>query len=66
MVIYGSKYMNVFYQLQCNNPLTKEPKLDRAMRIAEEWILYDKEIKSVLEENKNLNTNADHKSNGTP
>ena len=41
------------------------------MRIAEEWIDYDKEIKSVLEENKqienkNLNSKTDHRNNGKP
>ncbi|RDD46683.1 UDP-glucose:glycoprotein glucosyltransferase 1 [Trichoplax sp. H2] len=51
----------------CNNPLTKEPKLDRAIRIAEEWKDYDKEIKSVLEEYKNAESKSssardDHKS----
>ncbi|KAL4220094.1 UDP-glucose:glycoprotein glucosyltransferase 1 [Mactra antiquata] len=29
----------------CNNPMTKEPKLKAAMRIAPEWKLYDYEIK---------------------
>lgn len=29
----------------CNNPLTKEPKLKAAMRIAPEWKAYDYEIK---------------------
>ena len=32
--------------LQCNNPLTKEPKLDSAVRIVPEWTSYDNEIKS--------------------
>ncbi|KJH41331.1 UDP-glucose:Glycoprotein Glucosyltransferase [Dictyocaulus viviparus] len=32
----------------CNNPLTKEPKLDSAIRIIPEWKDYDKEIKNVL------------------
>ncbi|KAI0244032.1 killer toxin resistant protein [Massospora cicadina] len=30
--------------LQCNNPETKEPKLDRARRILPEWQAYDSEI----------------------
>lgn len=32
----------------CNNPLTKEPKLDSAVRIIDEWTSYDQEIKDVL------------------
>ncbi|XP_075241125.1 UDP-glucose:glycoprotein glucosyltransferase 1-like [Convolutriloba macropyga] len=32
----------------CNNPLTKEPKLDRAMRIVPEWKEYDSEIRQIL------------------
>jgi len=32
----------------CNNPETKEPKLDSAVRIVDEWSSYDQEIKSVL------------------
>ncbi|KAI1007724.1 UDP-glucose:glycoprotein glucosyltransferase [Podosphaera aphanis] len=31
----------------CNNPLTKEPKLDRARRQIPEWTLYDGEIASL-------------------
>nr|XP_054771675.1 UDP-glucose:glycoprotein glucosyltransferase 1-like [Lytechinus pictus] len=33
----------------CNNPLTKEPKLTAAVRIAPEWVDYDNEIKNLLE-----------------
>ena len=33
---------------QCNNPQTKEPKLDSAVRIIAEWRDYDNEIKQVL------------------
>ncbi|EGC42348.1 UDP-glucose:glycoprotein glucosyltransferase [Histoplasma capsulatum var. duboisii H88] len=40
----------------CNNPLTKEPKLDRARRQVHEWTVYDEEIaavqRRVLEEEK--------------
>ncbi|CEF63031.1 UDP-glucose:glycoprotein glucosyltransferase 1 [Strongyloides ratti] len=36
----------------CNNPLTKEPKLDAARRIVPEWIEYDEEIRELLEKNK--------------
>ena len=32
----------------CNNPLTKEPKLNRAMRIVPEWKEYDSEIRQIL------------------
>jgi UDP-glucose:glycoprotein glucosyltransferase len=31
----------------CNNPLTKEPKLDRARRQVPEWNVYDEEIEEV-------------------
>lgn len=32
----------------CNNPLTKEPKLDRAKRQVPEWTEYDEEIAGVI------------------
>ena len=32
----------------CNNPQTKEPKLDRARRQVPEWTEYDNEIAAVL------------------
>ncbi|KAL9602944.1 MAG: hypothetical protein Q9219_001469 [cf. Caloplaca sp. 3 TL-2023] len=32
----------------CNNPLTKEPKLERARRQVPEWTVYDEEIQGVL------------------
>ncbi len=32
---------------QCNNPLTKTPKLENAVRIIEEWRSLDEEIKSL-------------------
>lgn len=38
------KYGDFF---QCNNPLTKEPKLEAAVRIAPEWTGYDEEIKQL-------------------
>ena len=38
-----------FFVFQCNNPLTKEPKLTAAVRIAPEWVDYDNEIKTLLE-----------------
>ncbi|KAG6034980.1 hypothetical protein E4U19_005228 [Claviceps sp. Clav32 group G5] len=50
----------------CNNPLTKEPKLDRARRQVPEWTTYDDEI-AVLEAEKGLGratetrSKSDHK-----
>lgn len=32
----------------CNNPQTKEPKLDRARRQVPEWTIYDNEIAAVI------------------
>lgn len=32
---------------QCNNPMTKEPKLQAAVRIVSEWTDYDQEIKRL-------------------
>lgn len=37
----------------CNNPLTKEPKLDRARRQVPEWTAYDEEIAGVLRDIEN-------------
>lgn len=34
----------------CNNPLTKEPKLDRARRQVPEWTKYDDEIRTLRKE----------------
>ncbi|KAI5789894.1 UDP-glucose:glycoprotein glucosyltransferase-domain-containing protein [Pyronema domesticum] len=31
----------------CNNPMTKEPKLDRARRQVKEWVEYDEEIAAL-------------------
>jgi len=36
----------------CNNPQTKEPKLDRARRQVPEWTVYDDEIASVAKKHK--------------
>ncbi|KAK0346138.1 killer toxin resistant protein [Friedmanniomyces endolithicus] len=36
----------------CNNPQTKEPKLDRARRQVPEWTLYDDEIAAVARRHK--------------
>jgi UDP-glucose:glycoprotein glucosyltransferase len=41
---------------QCNNPLTKKPKLENAVRIVEEWTDLDNEAKTldaILESAKN-------------
>ena len=35
----------------CNNPLTKEPKLNAAKRIIEEWMYYDDEITKFFKNN---------------
>lgn len=39
----------------CNNPLTKEPKLDRARRQIPEWTEYDNEIGKLIDEFKSDN-----------
>ena len=47
---------------QCNNPLTKEPKLDAARRIVPEWVGYDSEIKTIWDEwqsNKSISQELD-------
>ena len=36
----------------CNNPLTKEPKLDRARRQVPEWTVYDEEIAALARRTK--------------
>ena len=33
----------------CNNPMTKEPKLDKAKRILPEWIKLDQEAQETTE-----------------
>ncbi|ANB13251.1 Kre5p [Sugiyamaella lignohabitans] len=38
----------------CNNPLTKEPKLDRARRQIPEWTVYDNEIADLESEFKQI------------
>ncbi|XP_067203382.1 UDP-glucose:glycoprotein glucosyltransferase isoform X3 [Linepithema humile] len=46
----------------CNNPMTKEAKLQAAMRILPEWIGYDEEIKALQQkiENANRQTEKDN------
>ena len=34
-------------RFQCNNPLTKEPKLEAAQRIVPEWVDYDQEARTL-------------------
>ncbi|KAI0106343.1 UDP-glucose:glycoprotein glucosyltransferase [Hypoxylon sp. NC0597] len=43
----------------CNNPQTKEPKLDRARRQVPEWTVYDEEIAALDRRRKGLATTAD-------
>ncbi|RDL31779.1 Uncharacterized protein BP5553_09181 [Venustampulla echinocandica] len=46
----------------CNNPLTKEPKLDRARRQVPEWTVYDEEIAAVDRKKRGVkNGNGEHK-----
>lgn len=41
---------------QCNNPLTKEPKLKAALRILPEWKEYDYEVKVLWDKVYNTST----------
>ena len=51
---------------QCNNPLTKEPKLTAAQRIVPEWTTYDNEIKAVWDKiYKKTNKKKDTESSST-
>lgn len=43
----------------CNNPLTKEPKLDRARRQIPEWSYYDNEIGKLLQESTKTDDSAE-------
>ncbi|CAG9534356.1 unnamed protein product [Cercopithifilaria johnstoni] len=45
----------------CNNPQTKEPKLDSAIRIIPEWKDYDAEIKTLLRERSKKHTEEERK-----
>lgn len=45
----------------CNNPQTKEPKLDRARRQVPEWTVYDDEIAAVDRKRKGLPVVAEQK-----
>lgn len=43
----------------CNNPQTKEPKLDRARRQVPEWTVYDDEIEAVVRKRKGLGSDPE-------
>merc|ERR1712127_581162 len=45
----------------CNNPQTKEPKLEAAKRIVPEWTDYDNEIKNLMEKWQSEQNSADVK-----
>ena len=44
----------------CNNPLTKEPKLDRARRQVPEWTEYDDEIAALARRVASTSTDDKH------
>ncbi|OAD52233.1 UDP-glucose:glycoprotein glucosyltransferase [Eufriesea mexicana] len=48
----------------CNNPMTKEAKLQAAVRILPEWIGYDEEIKALQLKLENENGQTEKKANG--
>ncbi|KAJ3325946.1 UDP-glucose:glycoprotein glucosyltransferase 2 [Boothiomyces sp. JEL0866] len=50
----------------CNNPLTKEPKLQRAKRILPEWEGYDLEVQKVRERVTNTNSQTSSETPGSP
>lgn len=50
--------------LQCNNPMTKEAKLQAAIRILPEWVGYDEEIKALQQKIENENRQIE-KDSGT-
>lgn len=55
-------FVACLFCLQCNNPMTKEPKLQAAMRIVPEWQDYDQEIKllqSNFQKEKEMGTPAE-------
>lgn len=49
----------------CNNPLTKEPKLDRARRQVPEWTVYDDEIAALDRRRKGLDNGKKEQSGNT-
>ncbi|SMR56403.1 unnamed protein product [Zymoseptoria tritici ST99CH_3D1] len=50
----------------CNNPQTKEPKLDRARRQVPEWTAYDDEIAGVAKRYKDSRSGGKDKPDGAP
>jgi UDP-glucose:glycoprotein glucosyltransferase len=46
----------LIFFFQCNNPQTKEPKLDAAQRIVPEWKDYDSEIRNFLSSSRSRQT----------
>ncbi|XP_011341647.1 UDP-glucose:glycoprotein glucosyltransferase isoform X1 [Ooceraea biroi] len=46
----------------CNNPMTKEAKLQAAMRILPEWVGYDEEIKALQQKVENANRQTERDS----
>ena len=49
---------------QCNNPMTKEAKLQAAMRILPEWVGYDEEIKALQQRIENESRQSDREEVG--
>ena len=48
-VYFELKVLPFTFYSQCNNPMTKEPKLQAAVRIVPEWTSYDEEIKQLMQ-----------------
>ncbi|RFU33473.1 hypothetical protein B7463_g2887, partial [Scytalidium lignicola] len=48
----------------CNNPMTKEPKLDRARRQVPEWTVYDDEIAALDRRRKGLDDSTKEEKEG--
>lgn len=46
----GFVYIHCILNFQCNNPQTKEPKLEAAARIVPEWVDYDTEIRNLIQQ----------------
>lgn len=46
----GFVYTHCASNFQCNNPQTKEPKLEAAARIVPEWVDYDTEIRKLIQQ----------------
>ena len=56
LLIFFLFIFTIFFIFQCNNPLTKESKLDAAHRIINEWTEYDDKIKGTLSVSKTSST----------